>query len=549
MANGLPDTLLDTGADQEAPGPDLRALLVRGLSRSLRWVIGLTAIGALAGLWFGVMQPNLYASNTKLLLRVGPREQITSETMIGAGSADEQRISGPSMFDEIQMLSDIAILERVARTIGPQEVLRPEDPARDDTAETPALVRLLHAYQRRSFGLATIDHECPGPTCTTCLRQATKELNQNASITNEFGSNVIAVSYVSTSPDKAQRITQALADAFIERHKEQFSTKVLVEQARPNVERAEREKNTAAQNYFDFVNRSSTAEVQPLSPTFAAEMNNLDDKLWDAKLRLSKVAGKRSALVDRSKSKAEKIAPTGPNLMIPNPDYEKLQEIKRGLVAQRTELPASDVTTAKELSAKITQIDEQLAGMSMTISQLAGRRSQVGGNASPGSAELQDDEHSLQLEIAALESRIAEKRAQAAEATKQNLSTEQERKMLAAERDAAADRYQALLDRFLKLEALSEIDANEGANLKVLQAPTLERDKVGPKRVSLLLKGLLAGLFAGSLFAVARQRLDTKLRYPELLESSVGLPVLGVVPQSNALRRLPRSSGKEAGSA
>jgi uncharacterized protein involved in exopolysaccharide biosynthesis len=166
-----------------------------------------------------------------------------------------------------------------------------------------------------------------------------------------------------------------------------------------------------------------------------------------------------------------------------------------------------------------------------------------------GSLDPQLDEDWLNQKIKLLTDRIEEKHAQADEARKQSQIADSERKSLALERDNAANRYQRMQDRFSQAEALSAIDTNEGANLRVLQTPTLERDKVGPKRLSLLLKGLLAGLFVGSLFAILRQTLDPTLRYPELFEQSHGLPVLGVVPQSSALRKLPRSPAQDPGRA
>ena len=75
---------------------------------------------------------------------------------------------------------------------------------------------------------------------------------------------------------------------------------------------------------------------------------------------------------------------------------------------------------------------------------------------------------------------------------------------------------------------------------------SLERDKVGPERGELLLKGLVVGLLVGGVFAVARQKLDSRVRYPEVFEHHHGLPVLGVVPRHSSLRELSRTAPWEA---
>ena len=68
--------------DEGGPGPDLRVLFVRGVARSLPWVILLILLGAGAGIGVGLLQPNRYTSNAKLSLRAGAREQLTSESLV-----------------------------------------------------------------------------------------------------------------------------------------------------------------------------------------------------------------------------------------------------------------------------------------------------------------------------------------------------------------------------------------------------------------------------------------------------------------------------------
>jgi uncharacterized protein involved in exopolysaccharide biosynthesis len=543
MVNGTPDTLPDLGAEAEAAGPDLRDLFVRGLSRSLPWVVAFTVIGMLAGLWVGVTQPNLFVSNTKLLLRVGARELVSSESMIGP--EDESRVSGPTMFDEIQMLSDVAIFQKVALTVGPQEILRAADPSRDDDDETPAHTRLLHSFQSSMFGSLALDHDCPGATCTTCLRQATKELVTNTSIDSEMGSNVILVSYVSTSPEKAQKITQALADAFIERHREQFSIQALVEKNRGKVEQAKRERDEAAAAYIDHLNRTGLAGGDTLNPLLITELHALDKELFDAKSLRAEIQQKRASLTERAQNEPPPLVPVGPSLMVPNTQYEAQLELKRNFITQRRNLAPSNVVGAKELDARIAAIDEVLSRMPRVVTQAADSRELMGSTAGlHGRLDLEVDENSLDVRIQMLTERYNEKKAAADDLRRSSLTVDLERSDLADARDNAENRYKQMQDRFAVLEALSAIDINEDANLRVLQAPTLERDKVGPKRLSLLLKGMIAGFLAGAVFAVMRQRIDRRLRYPELFEAAHGLPVLGVVPQVAGLRRLPRGAGE-----
>jgi uncharacterized protein involved in exopolysaccharide biosynthesis len=534
----------DTDPEPETPGTDLRTLLLGGLSRSLGWVLFMTALGALAGVIVGLMQPNLYESNAKLLLRVGARELLTSESMLG--EVDDPRVSAPTVADEIQMLSDVGLYEKVARHLGPEAILRPADPGREDGPDTPFYGRFMHTAQARLFGALPDDHDCSGATCATCLRKAAKALDKRTVLDAEAGSNVIRVHSVSTSPELAQRTVQALADAYIDRHREQYSIQALVERNRPKVQQAKSDRDAAAVAYLEHINRTGIEGGEPqLAPTSSAELSALEDKLWEARLQLEQVRDRRQAIASRSDGQPDPVQTFGPVVMVPNEAYESLLAQKLGLLAERRARPAPSPSRTRLLDERIAEIEESLSRMPTVVAKATeGRMLVAADEQAPPTAgiDLAADEHALELKIQALTARYEEKKARSDDTRRQNLLLEQERKDLAVRRDNAEVRYKQLQDRFANFEALGAIDVNEEANLRVLQAPTIERDKVGPERGTLLLKGLLVGLLVGAVIAVARHKLDTRVRYPELCEHNHGLPVLGVVPRHSSLRELSRAA-------
>ena len=546
------DSPLDAAPEAELPGPDMRTLLLGGLSRSFGWVLFFAALGALAGVLVGLVQPNLYESNSKLLLRVGARELLTSESMLGA--VEDPRLSAPTVADEIQMLSDVALYEKVARDLGPETILKPADPGREDGPGTPFYTRAMHTLQARLFGalpgVLPADHDCAGAACATCLRKAAKSLAKHTELGGEEGSNVIRVRSVSTSPELAQRTVQALTDAYIDRHREQYSIQALVERNRPKVQQAKRDRDAAAVAYLEHINRTGIEGGEPqLAPTSAAELSALEDKLWEARLQLEQVRDRRQAIASRSEGQSDPIQAFGPVVMVPNEAFESLLAQKLGLLAERRARPAPSPSRTRLLDERIAEIEESLSRMPTVVAKATEGRMLVSSDEEiplAAGVDLAADEHALELKIQALTARYEEKKARSDETRRQNLLLEQERKDLAVRRDHAETRYKELQDRFATFEALGAIDVNEEANLRVLQAPTLEREKVGPERGELLLKGLVVGLLFGGVFAVARQRLDSRVRYPELFEHAHGLPVLGVVPRHPALRELSRTAPWEA---
>lgn len=526
---------LDSAFGPEEYGPDLRVLVVRGVRRSLRWIVGLSILGATVGLVAGVLEPNLYESHAKLLLRVGAREAMSSESL--AGIDNPQHSTRPTVADELQMLSDVAVFERVVHKLGAREILSPADPRSADGPLTPAPVRWMHALQARLFAWTADEEQLQDPELA--LRVATKALMENTRVTNEPGTNVIVVSHTTTSPEKARAITEALASAFIERHRDQFSTQPLVDKNRGKLADFKAERDAAADAYFAHLDQCSFVDLVVQGPALLTEIETLDRELFGARLRREEIARQRSSIVERMKGAPTDIEVVRPAVLVPNEEYETLLALKRTLLAQRTNLafenrPLDEARRLKEqYDEQITRVEEELRTTPKAVTQSTEQRESVGPSAlkvQVGDLEVEDA--ALVVKVELLRARLDEKHALAKELRR----CEKTHADLASVRAAEDSRYRHLVERFSVLEALGSMDVQEDANLRWLQTATLDREKVGPKRAGLLLKGLVAGLLIGLTFAVLRQRFDTTLADPLEFERDSGVPVLGVVPDHAPLR-------------
>jgi uncharacterized protein involved in exopolysaccharide biosynthesis len=528
-------------------GPDLRVLLVRGVSRSLPWVILIVFLGIAAGFAIGQIQPNTFVSNAKLLLRVGAREQMSSESLFGPDEG--QRATAPTMVDELQMLADVGVYEQVARKIGPREILAVADPTRDDGPLTFPLVRVLHRVQALGFRWISPPHDCPAGDCPSCLRAATKSLVKDTKITNEPGSNVILVAYTSTSPEKARAVAAALVDAFIERHRDQFSIQSLVDRNRDKVERAKKARDEAADVYIRDVDQFGGDDIDVQGPPLLAEINGVEKDLFAARVRREEIVRQRASLSERLTGIPSEVEILRPAIMVPNEEYETQLALKRTLLAQKQSVPfeirpkEEMRQREREFDEQIAKIDERLKSIPRAVKQTTERRENVGHSTMATRIEdLDEEEQALVVKIDLLEKRLEEKQARMSEIRTKGLVAALHRKDLAAAKDVEENRYKHLLERFSVLESLASIDLNENANLTVLQQPTLDLEPVGPKQVGLVLKGLIVGMLAAAAFAMLRQRFDGKLRYPETWERARGVPVLGLVPELPSLRMPKRKS-------
>lgn len=565
----------ETDADETTTtGPDLRALFVRGVARSWPWIVILAAIGASAGLVAGVVQHDSFSSKGKLLLRVGARESITSES-IAVGDENE-RATAPTMIDEVQMLSDEAIFERVVRRIGPQAVLDPAAPvpltdpvlvggaakeaareARIEQAEDPLSRLKRNVFAFVQDGVREVkrrwlakEHACPGKECEDCIRLATRELVENTKLGSEPGSNVITVETTSTSPAKAQAMVMALADAFVERHHEQFSVLALVDTERAKVEQAKQARDEAANAYVQHVDQSNYAELEPRVPILQTEVTAIEKELFDAKMRQKAIAKQRDRLAGRlDETPAAVVEVAAPAVMIPNEEFETQLMLRRELNTKKIELTQETLPIAERqrraqaLDAQIAEVDRKLKTIPKTIAQNAELRERENTGHVTLSTRVEDldlEDQELAVKVEALQGRLDEKSNELRDVRRQVLVETTKRKDLESVRDAHDASYKALLGRFSQLEALGNVDLSDEGNLRVLQAPTFDPEKIGPKRFSLLLKGLIAGLFVGLVLAMLRQRFVRRLMDPDTFERAQGMPVLGVVPDMPSLRRFAR---------
>ncbi len=523
-------------ANDEGSAP--RASFGRAVLRSLPWVVCLIVLGAAIGVLIGLAQPNRYVSTAKLTLRMGAREQLTSESLL---DFDERpHATTPTMFDELAMLSDVAIFERVAKTLGPDMVLAPADPERDDGPSTAFPIRAMHALQAWISRNRTASSESPEKT----LRAATRSLFENTTVVNEPGSSVILVSTTSSSSTLARSIVDALSAAFIARHREQFSIETLLAKTRTEAADVKRARDETAAASVAQISTGRIAELETQVPRVELEVASLEGDVFEAGVRREEIARQREALSGRLKGIPSEVEIRRPRVMIPNEEYETQLSLKRSLLAQKGELsiqnrPSEETRRRdKEFDNQLAKVDEKLAALPKTIAQ----GSEMEANASHAAMEaqiinLEVEDEGLSVKQGLLSTRLDAKRGEATELEKRLLTANSLRKDLTTSRDAEQTRYSRVLSRLSSLESLENIDASEGANLRVLQAPTLELESVGPKRAKLLFEGLFAGIFAATAFAILRQRFERRLRYPESFELARGVPVLAVVPRLASLSR------------
>ncbi len=535
----LPDEQTDPFADEERSGPDPRTFLAIALARSRRWIVALALLGAVIGIVFAAAQPNTYTSEAKLLLRLGVREELTAEDIAVPGA--ERRESRPTMQDELHMLRDATIYESVAERLGPELILTPADPTRYDGPDTSIFVRGMHELQSFFLSFSNADELAAGEAGRSGTQLAGEVLFETTLLATDRDSNVITVTHTSTSPERAQQVTDTLTQAFIERHRSQFSIRAFLDTHRQKVLDARKTYETARKRFYEHVEQCGFIDIAVQGEALMDEIDSVERELFAARTERDELASERRTLVAQLDKTPLTLETETQPVMGPNPELEPLLEVKQNLIQQRDDLALADLSIAERerrartFDDQLKSVDERLAALPPVIVTVPPYKVAA---PNPEHAalrrridDLDVDDQGLLTRTRKLDSHLKAQQGRLDQLSQcKNLHG-----MMDVSIEAERDGYRKLAERYAELEALSNIDLEGDANLRVLQAATLPYDKDGPDRKKIIALGLFGGIAAGSGFAIVRQLADRRLRYPSSIERQLDVVVLAVVPEVRAL--------------
>ena len=326
----------------------------------------------------------------------------------------------------------------------------------------------------------------------------------NLAVQPVMGSSLVDLSFTDTSPERAQRIANAYADAFMsanldKRFQANASAKTFLEdkiqQLKLRLEDSEKKLLTFAQDQqiVDVNDKASIAETNLASAN--AALGNLiaertkNEQLWKqteagATIDLPQLLNDKSIEGLRAKRK-ELETEYQQKLQIFKPDYPAMVQIKN----------------------QLDEIDRQLADEAKTL------KDSLKGAYEASLAQEQE-----------MRKRIETLKADVLDLQKRSIQYN----ILKREVDTNRELYTSLLQRYKEVDVASGVGAN---NVFVVDRAGLPGGPSSPDLFRAILMSLLLGAGAGLGAAYLIERLDNKVRSVEQLEVASGLPTLGVIPK------------------
>ncbi|MDI3490040.1 MAG: protein tyrosine kinase modulator [Thauera sp.] len=360
--------------------------------------------------------------------------------------------------------------------------------------------------------------------------------------------NLFALAYSDTKPERAQRVVQSLVSLFVEsglgsKRQDSDAARRFIEEQIRNYE----QKLVEAENRVKEFRLRNMGLLGDGGRDYITQIAQLNAQLQQAQLELREAENARDAMQRQLVGEEPVLLPqTPPNSAVSIPEIDgRIEALQRNLdgLLQRYTDQHPDVIGARRV---IEDLEAQKRQQIETM-RAAGGGSQFGAlNSNPVFQQMK-------LALAESESRVASMRARVAEyqgrldhlreLAKRVPEIEAEMAQLNRDYNVHKANYDSLVSRRESAAISVEMNTQGGiADFRVIDPPTLPTAPSAPNRLLLLPLAALAGLGAGFALTFLISQLRPAFADGRMLREVTGLPVLGVVSmlQTDERRRKRR---------
>ncbi|MGH7269454.1 MAG: GumC family protein, partial [Polyangiaceae bacterium] len=326
------------------------------------------------------------------------------------------------------------------------------------------------------------------------------------------GSRLAYVRVTDHDPKRAKRITDAIADAYVEQNLQtainSSSDAVVWLDGQIDHIKSDLEHNENALYEFKRKNDLPSLSINDASNMLRLEMQAYDTALTQTRTRKEELLARHAELATVTPDKPDAIASSE---LLSNESLQQLRGTYRNAVDQRDALLAEgkgeNHPLVKEATARLADAKTSLL------------------------TEVQNIQASVVRDLAVIERQENGEAALLNEARRKAVDLnmkEIEYHRLDRTRDENEKLYALLLGRMKEADLSRMMRSN---NLRVVEAAGLPSAPISPRIPLNVAMGLLAGLLAGVGLAWMREKLDSSIKTPDDLEQKLALVCLGLLPE------------------
>jgi len=333
-------------------------------------------------------------------------------------------------------------------------------------------------------------------------------------------SSLVVIRYEDTDPKRAQQILNAIVHSYLSQNLDAttvISTDAL-EWLNTQLEhlKVDLEKSEVALNDFRQKNNVLSISLEDRHNMIAAQLEQLAKQRTDLKVKMFELAA-RDAELEKLKSS--------------EPDQVPATELLQSQVLSKLRIDYSDAKRdLDEIQANLGANHPKVLAAQAKVETLANA---IHGEIGNIKGAVRRDLNAVRVEVSDVEKTEEELQKQAHELQAFEVPYNQ----LARTKDENAKIYGLVLERTRETELTRVMHFN---NVRVIDEPDEPRVPYKPNTALNLMVGLLLGIFVGVGTALMRELADRSLKTPNDVESDVGVPCLGLLPEISPKRRKRR---------
>src|SRR5215471_8922034 len=479
----------------------------------MRWhiIFGTSLIVvALTALYVYRLTP-IYTADALVMLDAHQNQMVTSTAL---ASRDQDFYYEPSLIEnQVQILYSRVLVSRVVDKLeldkDPQFNPPPSAETPDAAVEGKGILDLLKRVDPRQW--------LEPPARVSILTDRQKAANEREALIDRVlgglsaksrgRSTAIEISYVDPDPARAMQIANALADAYVEDQlnakydASQKATQWLSDRIQALADQV-RSADVAVQQY-----KAENSLTDTNGTTVAdQQLSALNGQLIIARSDLAEQEAKYSRVSELQKAgRAEDISQVVASPLIATLRAQETELLKREADFSSRYGPRHPrmLDLASEKRNLLAKIDEEVRRVVETVSN----------------------------DVAVARARVSSLEASLQQATGRSTGDSRARIKL-RELEANAASSHALHDAFLS--RFKESQGREGIQMpdsRIISHAVLPTTPSAPNKRLALQLGFMGGLFLGFLLALLVERLDSGFRTASQVEKTLGLPVLGTIPE------------------
>ena len=515
-------------SEKESESTSIRDILHVVFKRKSQFILFFLSVMCTVTIGTFLSKP-VYNATSQVLIKMG-RESIYTPTMGNAAPIvnynQEERINS-----EIEIIKSRSLAEQVALELGPTSIypeLNNVEPGLIDRIKKYVKIKLLKKNEKELT---------PEEIKMTQLEAATNIIIKNTTVEPVPKSNIVKISYENNSPDITAKVTNRLAEKYIDYHLEINRTPQIASflsnqtnMLRNKYEESEEQlKKLKEKNKIISLQEERTLILKQFAD-LQTEINKSQSQLQETENRIESLRGQAKNITKYSSQESKSNPNRG---LIDNLEAKLIElEVKKNDLDTKY----TDIGTAGTIKSRLAgNIDDEIKLVKQKIKEINEKNAKKETfDYNPLYQSLHERLMRDEAEIGPIKAKIESQKNQLEEYRRQlNTLNLIETKMDQLEQQVEVDKanFRLYLKKYEESQIEEELDKARISSVTLLEPARIPLNPISPKLMLNLILGFTLAVFGGFGLVFLVEHFNDRLEKIEDFEEILNLPILATIPE------------------